>query len=275
MALDLNSLWDHGKPALSESRFREALIGATPDDALILETQIARTFGIRADFGRARSVLASIEPRLGAAAPEAQVRYFLELGRTYASATHPAAARTPENRETAGTHFMRAFHLAEAAGLDDLAIDALHMMVFVHTLPAQQLEWNEKAITYMEQSSQPQAKRWEASLRNNVGYARYLAGEYEEALRQFQQSLAAHERSGRARHVRIAHWMIASTYRAQGRFEEAIAIQLRLEREWDEANEADPYVFDELAHLYQAIGNQERADHYRARHQVSSASPPG
>ena len=103
------------------------------------------------------------------------------------------------------------------------------------------------------------------ALRNNVGYARHLLGDYEEALRQFHLSLAAHERAGRARNVRIAHWMIAWTYRAQRRFDEAIAVQLRLEREWAEAGEPDPYVFEELEHLYRATGDAARAEAYAAK----------
>ena len=146
--------------------------------------------------------------------------------------------------------------------VDALAIDALHMMAFVDTEPGAQLAWDTKALAHMEGSDQPDAKKWEASLRNNVGYARHLLGEYDEALRQFRLSLAAHERAGRARAVRIDHWMIAWTLRAQRKFDEAIAIQLRLEREWQEANEPDPYVFEELEHLYRATGDTAQAEAY-------------
>jgi len=260
MAIDIAALWKYSKPAESEARFRAALNGASDDDAFILQTQIARTFGLRRQFDTARATLARLEPRLATVSAEAQVRYYLELGRTFASATHP-----PDNpaasRETARDHFS----LAQSAALDNLAIDALHMMPTVDTEPAQQLAWNEKAIAYLERSTQPDAKRWEASLRNNVGYARHLAGDYDEALRQYQLSLAAHARAGNASNVRIAYWMIASTYRAQKRFDEAIAIQLRLEREWAAAGEPDPYVFEELEHLYRATHDEEKANLYQAK----------
>lgn len=270
MAIDIPKLWDYSKPAASENRFREALNGASPDEAFILQTQIARTFGLRRQFDTARATLAPLEPRLATASPEAQVRYHLELGRTFASATHPRD-NPLSNRETARGHYMRAFSVAQSAALDNLAIDALHMMPLVDTEPAQQLAWNEKALAYLEQSTQPDAKRWEASLRNNVGYARHLAGEYDEALRQYRLSLAAHERAGNASSVRIAHWMIASTYRAQKRFEEAIAIQLRLEREWAAAGEPDPYVFEELEHLYRATNDVEKANLYLAKLRAHTA----
>ena len=61
MAIDLDALWDFSKPALSEERFRSALAGASGDDALILQTQIARTWGLRRDFERARAILAEVE----------------------------------------------------------------------------------------------------------------------------------------------------------------------------------------------------------------------
>jgi tetratricopeptide (TPR) repeat protein len=264
-AADVNALWDYTDPAASETRFRQALAGAAADDAMILQTQIARTFGLRKRFDDARAVLASVAPGIEGAPAEVRTRYFLELGRTYASPAHPATQMTAADRETARAHYMRAFQIASDAQLDSLAVDALHMMPMVDTEPAQQLEWNQKAIDFMEKSPQPAAKRWEASLRNNVGYARHLTGEYDEALRQYRLSLAAHERAGNADAVRIAHWMIASTYRAQRRYPEAIAIQLRLEREWDEAGKPDPYVYEELEHLYRAVGDDTRAIHYQQR----------
>ncbi len=143
------------------------------------------------------------------------------------------------------------------------------MMPVVDTEPTLQLQWNEKALAYLEKSSQADAKRWEASLRNNVGYARHLMGEYNEALRQFRLSLSAHERAGNVQAVRIAYWMIAWTYRAQHRYTEAIDIQLRLELEWDEAGDPDPYVFEELEHLYRAIDNKEKESRYRDRFEAS------
>jgi hypothetical protein len=51
--------------------------------------------------------------------------------------------------------------------------------------------------------------------------------------------------------------------------DEAIEIQLRLEREWDEAGEPDPYVFEELEHLYRALQDGERADFYAARRKAT------
>jgi tetratricopeptide (TPR) repeat protein len=265
MAIDVSSLWTYSDPALSEQRFQHALIAASADDAFVLRTQIARTWGLRGDFGRARAILAALEAELPERSAEAKVRYALELGRTYASPAHPPETQTPEQRERARPLYLQAFETAKAAQLDVLAIDALHMMVMVDVDPAEQLAWNEKAIAYMEQSTQPEARKWEGSLRNNVGHAHRLLGNHDEALAQFRLSLAAYEREGRAANVRIAHWMIARTLRDMKRFDEAIAIQLRLEREWAAAGEDDPYVFEELEQLYRATGDVAQAERYGER----------
>jgi len=262
MSINVSELWDYSNPELSEQHFREALVGASHDDGLILKTQIARTYTRRAKFDRARAILAEIEKVASEASPEVQSRFLLELGRAHASPTHSKDARTLENDSVAKTHYLAAFRIASKTSLDYLAIDALHMMPVVDSEPKAQLEWNEKALEYLEKSDQPDAKEWEAALRNNVGYARHLMGEYEEALRQFRLSLSAHERDRNLRSVRIARWMIAWTYRAQQRYDEAIDIQLHLEQECHKADSPDPFVYEELEHLYRAVGNTEKEFHY-------------
>jgi hypothetical protein len=263
-AVDVYALWDDAKPALSEQRFVAALAGADAEDRLILQTQIARTYGLRRDFAKAREILAAVGQAQATARAEVRVRYFLELGRTYASPAHPPETQTPESLETARGHYLHAYELAEAAQLDYLAIDALHMMVSVDTEPARQLEWNERALAYLERSRQADAKKWEGSLRNNVGYARRLQGDFEGALEQFRLSRLAYERTGSTRSIRIADWMIARTYRAMNRIDEAVALQLALERAWDADGEPDPYVYEELALLFRARGDEPRAARYDA-----------
>ena len=265
MALDINALWDYGDPGLSEQRFVAALDQASEDEKLMLYTQIARTYGLRRNFPKARELLARVEPRLHVASPEVRARYFLELGRTYASPAHPKDARTPANLDIARRHFLHAHEIAAGARLDFLAIDALHMMAAVDPEPDRQLEWNAKAVACMERSDQAEVKEWEGPLRNNIGYALHLKGEYKAALAQFSLSRAAYERAGRVRDVRIADWMIAWTYRAQRKYAEALAIQLGLERAWEADGESDPYVFEELEHLYRALGDEQRARRYGSK----------
>jgi hypothetical protein len=265
MTINVAALWDYDKPEISEQRFRSALPAASADETLILQTQIARTYGLRRNFSQAQQILAGIEPQIHSASLEAQSRYYLELGRTYTSAAHPPESQTPEVQELARSAFMRAFEIAQIGILDHLAIDALHMMTCVDTAPADQLEWNRKAVALMQSSAQQDARNWAGSLHNNSGYALHLLGRYDDALAEFKLALAAREREGNPQAIRIAYWMIAWTLRALNRLDEAIQIQLRLERECDAAEEPDPYVFEELEVLYRALNNNERADYYAAR----------
>ena len=264
-AIDLSPLWNFNKPELSEQRFRAALATANADDALILQTQIARTYGLRGDFTRARETLAAVEPQLPTASAEAKVRYALEFGRTLVSATHPPASQTPQAREQARAVYLGAFEVAKAQQLDALAIDALHMLAFVDTAPADQLKWAREALKVTDASTQPDARKWEAALRNNAGYALHQLGRFDEALAEFKTALMLRQRGTDEEAIREARWMIAWTLRALKRSDEALAIQLRLERECDAAGAPDPYVFEELEALYREKGDTARADRYAAK----------
>ena len=265
-ALDVRGLWDFAKPELSEQRFRERLSGATPDEALILQTQIARTYGLRRRLDEARALLQSLRPQLDGASAEARARWHLEWGRTWASAVHDRESLPEADRETARSAFRAAAEAARAAGLDALAVDALHMLPFTTADRMQDLAWNQEALAMALSSSQPDARRWEASLRNNIGVTYNDLGRHAEALEMLQQALAALQRQSAAvDRVRIGHWMVAHTLRLLGRNGEALAIQQRLERENDADGTPDPYVFEELALLHRARGEAALADGYAAR----------
>jgi tetratricopeptide (TPR) repeat protein len=270
MAIDLNPLWNFDDPLQSEQRFRAALATATGDDAIILQTQIARSYGLRGDFAKAREILKDLEPQLPSAGAEARIRHSLELGRTYASASHPPETQTSDAKEQAREAYKRAYEVARRGELDGLAVDALHMLAFVDTEPADQLKWAQQALVIAQASSQPAAKKWEASLRNNIGYALYQLGRYEEALDQFKQAVVLREKGEDVQARRIAHWMVGWTLRALNRTDEALEIQLRLEREREAAGAPSPYVFEELELLYRTKGDRERADHYAELRRVTA-----
>lgn len=271
-ALDIGALWDFRNPALSEQRFRAALATASGDDALILHTQIARSHGLRREFDKAREVLAAIEPQLAGAGAEARCRHALELGRSLASATHRPEQRTPQSDAAAREAYQRALAIAREARLDALAIDAIHMFAFVDTAPEQQLHWAQQALAVVQASDQPAAKRWESSIRNNLGVALNGLKRHEEALAQLQQALVLRERMGNPAGTRVSQWMVANTLRLLGRNDEALAIQQRLERENDAAGTPDRHVFEELELLHRARGEAERAEHYTARRKAAGGS---
>ena len=265
MSINISQLWDYNNPDLSEERFRLVLLTASAEDSLILQTQIARTYGIRKNFSQAQKILTDIQPQIQNASLETKSHYYLELGRTYCSATHPPESQSAEVIELARSAYMQALKFSQEGNLDNLTIDALHMLAFVDTSPEDQISWNRKALALMNASSQQNAKKWEGSLHNNIGYALYTLKQYEDALSEFKLALVAYERNENPQSVRIAKWMIAWTYRALNCLNEALEIQLQLEMECDEAGEPDVYVFEELELMYLANNNKERADFYAAR----------
>ena len=271
MAIDINTLWNFSNPALSEQNFRAALASAKGDDALILQTQIARSHGLRKDFVTAQAVLREVQSQLAGAGFEAQVRYWLELGRTYSSATHTAASQTAEVKDQARAAYGQALALAKKGQLDGLAVDTIHMLAFVDTAPADALKWAHEALAVVQSSKQPAAQAWEGSIRNNMGVALHQLGRYDEALAEFQKALIEREKAGKPERIRVAQWMIAWTLRALNRTAQALQIQLRLERENAAAGQPDPYVFEELEILYRVQGEPERAAHYS---QLRAAAAP-
>ena len=264
-AVDLPALWDFSNPDLSERRFREALKSAAGDDRLIIQTQIARTHMLRKDFAVARDVLQSISSEVDDAGAEAKARYWLELGRTYASHRHDPSTQTPESRRLARDAFSTALNVARVAKLDGLAVDALHMFVFLDTAPEDQLRWNQEALAVIAASEQPEAKRWEASISSNTGEALYDLRRYDEALRYFRRALFLREQSNDRHGARDAYWHIARVLRIQNHIDDALAIQLRLERESEAAQQPRHYIFEELQLLYQAKGDASRAQQYEER----------
>lgn len=231
---------------------------------MILQTQIARTYGMRKDFANARAILIEIRPQLANASDEALTRHALEWGRSWSSAAHPPDTQTLPARDMARASFLDALRIARRARLDDLAIDAIHMLAFVDPSADDQLKWGRQALAVVESSSQPAAKKWEASIRNNIGYALHQLGRYDEALEQFKQAVVLRQEGTNGEATRTARWMVAWTLRALKREEEALDIQLRLEHECAAAGEPDPYVYEELEILYRVRGDTERAEHYAA-----------
>jgi tetratricopeptide (TPR) repeat protein len=255
----IKALWDFGNPDLSQQRFQEALKTASPDAALILHSQIARVYGLKHEFEAARAYLQTHAVRLSNASPEAQVCFYLENGRTYASAKHSQEQRNPAQ---ARANFEKALLLAKAAHLDALAVDTLHMLAMLETEPLEELKVNQAALELVINSVQADAKYWEASLRNNIGMNLHQLGQLEAALLEFEQAVVLRQAENNPNPRRIAEWMVAWTLRGLLRHQEALQIQLRLEQEFAAINQPDPYVFEELELLHLALGDANTARLY-------------
>lgn len=98
-------------------------------------------------------------------------------------------------------------------------------------------------------SSDAGARRWEASLLNNLGMTFAEDGDWPQALATFEDALDARRREGEEAAVAVARWMVAWTLRNLGRREEALAIQQDLHAGHLAAGTEDPYVRQELALL--------------------------
>jgi tetratricopeptide (TPR) repeat protein len=265
---DFDAMWNFGDPAGTEAKFRTVLeeteLHADPDYRLELETQIARTLGLQRRFEEAGALLDTIEPQLTDDMARVRIRYLLERGRVLNSSGDPAAA---------GPCFIEAWDLARSADEDALAVDAAHMVAIV-VPPNDAIEWNKRAIAYAEQSDDPSAQRWLASLYNNLGWTRHDRGEYDEALRLFELTLVEREKTGDPQTIGIAKWCIARTLRSLGRVEEALVLQRELEAANADSDDPDGYVCEEIAECLLLLDRPGEARPYFARaHAILSSDP--
>lgn len=254
-AVDVDALWNFSNPAASEQVFRAALGTARADDALILRSQIARTYSLRGQYDEAHRELDALQPALLSAGAEARVRALLERGRTW---------RSSGQAQRAQPLFQQAFDLADQTRLQALAGDALHMLALSAGPLDERIRWNRRTADYALASDDPKARYWAGPALNNLGSDLRDAKRLPESLQAFQEALQAFERMGRAPAVRVARWQVAHVLRLLGRHDEALAGQLALERDNEAAGAPDGFVFDELAVLHDSLGDAARAQHYRA-----------
>jgi tetratricopeptide (TPR) repeat protein len=257
----IDQLWDWDNPGDSETRFREAAETAPSEPArAILLTQVARALGLQ---GRWAEALAMLDALPGGD-PELEARATLERGRVLNSRGDPAAARPL---------FEQALARAEVAGLEHLAVDAVHMLAIVAP-PDEQVALNERAIGMAQAAQDPRARQWLASLYNNLGWSRFEAGDHAEALRLFELALVERQRRDEPRETGIARWTVARTLRAVGRVDEALAAQQQLAADNAAAGVDDPYVDEELGECLLALGRHDEARPHFATAAAGLAGDP-
>ncbi|MEP9363654.1 tetratricopeptide repeat protein [Nocardioides sp. CN2-186] len=230
---DVQTLWDFDDPAGSEARLREAADIAEGTDRLVLLTQVARALGLQERYDEAHGVLDD----LAVSDDEVVVRVSLERGRLFRSAGDAEAARP---------HFDAAERTAATAGLDALRVDAIHMQALVAAAPEDQLALTYRALEVASHSRDQGARDWDASLLNNIGMVHADAGDFAEALSDFEQALTARERIGDPERTRVARWMVAWALRNLGRTSDALAMQREIKAELDAEGRSDPHVDAEL-----------------------------
>lgn len=235
--IELTELWNFDDPAGSEQRLRAAQVEAPETEAAVLQTQVARALGLQGRYAEALAVLDGIE----CTDPEVTVRSLLERGRVYRSRGDVAAAAP----------LFEAAVAAADQGLEGLAIDAMHMVAL--TLKGDvQIAYTRGILDRARASRDPSARRWLASLLNNLGMAYSDQGEWQLALQTFDEALAERRTGSDLEATFAARWMVAWALRHLGRTAEARDAQLALQADLIAAGREDPYVHEELALLDQA-----------------------
>jgi len=256
----LDKQWDYAKPAESQARFR-AELGKHPGgsrEALETATQIARTQSLQRQFAEADATLDGVAAKLDQVPVRVRVRYLLERGRTRNSGGDKSAA-IALFKEAVALHARD-----NLPGADFYLVDALHMLG-IATPPAEQLEWNRKALAAAEASPDPRARNWAGSLNHNIGWSYFDSGDPATALLYWQKALPIREAQGNVENIRFAKWTIARGLRATGKLDEAEKIQLALVAETERAGEPDGFVYEELAEIAVASGNKEAAAPWAAK----------
>lgn len=251
---DFDKLWDHGKPAETEVKFRAILpaAGAAEDKDYLaeLKTQIARCHSLQRQFDKAQAILDEVESGLAPGPSRPRLRLALERGRTFNSSGKKAEATV---------EFLKAWDLGRSLGQDGLAVDAAHMMGIVEP-PDTSLEWNLRALDLAESSRDENARKWLGSLYNNIGWT-YHDGkkDYPKALELFEKALEVRKAQGQVPQIQIAHWCVAKAHRNLGHLDQAFAIQNQLLEDYTKSGQPDGYVHEELAELWLLTKDEAKA----------------
>lgn len=247
---ELGALWDDCDYAKTEAAFRELLSKQTDaDDRAEVSTQIAHVQAYQEKFDEAHETLDTIEPEIADRSARVRVLYFLERGRVLDDSGNPDASRPI---------FIQAWKAARGAGYDSYAIDAANGLARVEP-PEKQLRWCHRAIELAEESDEPRARKWLKWLYRGAGRRYSDTNHFKDALGMFEKALRGCKEEGNARMIRVAEGTLARCLRSLGRFEEALAIQLRLVDEWT-GPRAD--VLEEVGECLLALGREDEARSY-------------
>ncbi|MEP7291680.1 MAG: tetratricopeptide repeat protein [Chloroflexota bacterium] len=244
-----DTLWNYDHPAETERAFRDLLAqaGTYLSYELQLLTQIGRAQGLQRQFDAGHQTLDQVERRLTPETSTAKIRYLLERGRLFNSSGAVEQARPL---------FEQAWQLGQQAGEPGYAVDAAHMLGI---LESPQLTWNLRALDLAENSGDPRAERWRASLYNNIGWTYHDRGDYPHALDMFERALRLREEQGKPEPLRIARWSVARVLRSLQQWHAALAIQQALAAELEQINQQDAYVDEELGECLLALGRADDA----------------
>jgi tetratricopeptide (TPR) repeat protein len=245
---ELRPLWDFGDLDATERRFEERL-GVEPAAGVRAEllTQLARVDGLRGDFEHGEERLREAEALAGRST-RAAIRIDLERGRLLRSSGDSAAALPL---------FVRATEQAAEQGELFIAADAAHMAAIAAPSREERLAWTERGIELAESGD---GRYWIGPLLNNLGWDRFEAAEYDDALEVFRRALEHRERDpDNQEAIAVGRYAVARALQALGRHDEAAA-ELELAIAWTELEEApDGWYHEALAESSAALGRDDDA----------------
>lgn len=253
--------WDYTDPAATEQKFLPLLDEAENDNqrAAVL-SQLARTHSLRRNFEQAHAYLLKADRLLTDEMPLASVLVALERGRTFNSDNQKAEALA---------HFRHAFELAERHQIDDLAVDAAHMIAIAETGKRAE-RWHLIAMAIAETSDIPEAQKWLGALYNNLGWTYFDAGETTRALSLFEKGVAFRKAEDQLKAWQIARWTVARAWRELGRVDEALEEQTRLLEEAAGDEGQLGYIHEELGELYLQMQDTKQAHHFALAYDILS-----
>ena len=265
---DFNNLWDYSDPAQSEQKFQSLLplAESSGDESYLAQllTQIARAQGLARKYSQAHATLDRAQNLLSDDSHIPRIRYLLERGRVFND-----TQRIEEAREM----FLAAWELGTTRKIDGYAVDAAHMLGILDP-PQQAVQWNLKAIDHASASNDPAARRWLATLNNNLGWSYVKLDQLNLALAAFQEALRLRQEQGNTTNIRIANWCIAKVMRLMGRAHESLQKQEAIRAELQAANEADGYNDEEIGECLLALARTEEArPHFARAHELLSKDP--
>jgi len=255
-----DALWNFDDPAGTETRFRELLAkakeSADPGYAAELQTQIARTQGLQQKFDEAHATLDRVDASLKPDMKTAKVRSLLERGRVFNS-----SGKAKESIPI----FKEALRVAQESGLENYAIDAVHMLGIAEK-GRESLNWNLEAIRLAEAAKDPKARRWLGPLYNNTGWTYFDMGQYAEALKLFERDIEFRRQSATNVEVGIARWSAAKMLRHLGRVDESLKLQMELLEDPDRKNnDSEGYTREEIGECLLLLKRSGEAGPYFAR----------
>ena len=248
--MDFHSVWNFDDLSATRKALEALLAEAErsgPDDRACILTQLARLDGLEKALGDADSRLAEAQ-ELAAGNAEVDARIALEAGRL---------ARDQGDIVRSGTLFQSALDIASQAGLDDLALDALHMLAII--APADQAMTLAAQAEALVKAGDPGLKRWLGPILNNLGWTLFEDGRFLEAAACFRRDTDLRTEQGAEQARQIAAWNTAMALRQGGRFEEALPI---LESLVEEGGSRLTFAYVQLAELWDARDDAARTADY-------------